>query len=70
MGYRKTGGKIILRDGGQSHPSHAADVILVNLSRERIFGDIVTLFRHKGKTMKLERVPFVEEKRHGWLNLG
>ena len=70
--------RLLLKD-----PPSADVTVKVNLSRDRIlaaarsrayrekiFGDITTLFRHEGKTIKLERVPFVEKKHHGWLNIG
>ena len=70
--------RILLKD-----PPAADVTVKVNLSRERIlaaararayreklFGDIVTLFRHENKTLALTRKPFVAGKRHGWLNIG
>ncbi|RKZ29602.1 hypothetical protein DRQ36_08130 [bacterium] len=63
-------------------PPAAADAIPVNLSRERIlqaararayretlFGDIVTLFKHGGKTLTLARKPYLKDKGHGWLEI-
>ena len=58
-------------------------VVKVNLSRERIlaaararayreklFGDITALLRCGDNSLALTRKPFVEGKRHGWLDIG
>lgn len=37
--------------------------------REKTFGDITTIFRGPDKLLKLKRTPFIEEKKHGWLDL-
>jgi len=37
--------------------------------RENLFGDITTLFECGGRRLSLKRIPFIEEKRHGWLEL-
>ena len=39
--------------------------------RERAFGEITTLFRGpQGEQLTLTRKPYIDEKRHGWLNIG
>ncbi|MCK5833131.1 hypothetical protein KAH81_05610 [bacterium] len=37
--------------------------------REKIFGDITTMFKFEDKSLALVRKPFVPGKRHGWLNI-
>ncbi len=37
--------------------------------REKLFGDITTLFKCGEKRLSLKRTPFVPEKRHGWLEI-
>jgi len=63
-------------------PPADATPVPVNLSRERIlaaaharayreklFGDITTLFRHGAETLSLTRKPFIADKKHGWLDI-
>lgn len=37
--------------------------------REKLFGDITTLFECGGKKLSLVRTPYLPEKRHGWLEV-
>ncbi|MCK5834033.1 hypothetical protein KAH81_10250 [bacterium] len=70
--------------GGRRAESRRAEtnVVRANLSRDRIlaaararayreklFGDITTMFRYKNKSLELVRKPFVPSKTHGWLDI-